>query len=371
LGFSPVRAAGTAAPQQEREGFTLVELLVVISIIGILIGLLLPAVNAARETGRRAACSNNMHQIALAVGAYESSLRQYPMNWGVVGTVGALPTTPVNATGSGPADVVGVSWLTAILPNLDNNPLYNQTSLSQPGLLSSVGANFYAVGYENNGSGINNLQVLKTPVNTFICPSDTSASAKAKQMLTDSANDTFAKTNYKACAGSNWVVSYSSASTTPGGPVTWGVGRNANNPDGVDHGNGVICRGGATTAGGAPTVTTNADLRDGASKTILMGEAVPAWSGWSLWFWFDGSTATCGIPMNLRMPGTTPESLWNNWQASSGFASWHPRGANFAGCDYSVHFITDQIDPQVYQALATIDGNESVTQDGSTVDWPQ
>jgi hypothetical protein len=90
---------------------------------------------------------------------------------------------------------------------------------------------------------------------------------------------------------------------------------------------------------------------------------VPAWSAWSLWFWFDGSTATCGIPLNFRISGTTPDSLAGTWQVSYGFASRHPGGANFAGCDYSVHYISEQIDPQVYQALATIDGNE-------TVDWP-
>ena len=343
-----------------------------ISIIGILIGLLLPAVNAARESGRRAACSNNMHQIALAVSAYESSLRQYPMNWGVVSKVG-IPTTGVTATATGP---VGVSWLTAILPNLDNDPLYNQTSLSQPGLLPVAGAHFYALGF--SGSGVNNSQVLSTVVSTFICPSDTSADASAKQELTSTPPP--AKTNYKACAGSNWVgyTGYGLAATSGS------VGRNAGSPpDGIDHGNGVICRGGGTTAytttnpqQGDPIVTTNADLRDGASKTILMGEAVPSWSEWSLWFWFDGSTATCGIPMNFRYAGTTPESLADTWQVANGFASRHPRGANFAGCDYSVHFVTDQIDPYVYQYLATIDGNEAMTTvppdvQVVPVDWPQ
>ena len=374
-GVSPAYAAGTAAPQK-RGGFTLVELLVVISIIGILIGLLLPAVNAARETGRRAACMNNLHQIALAVGQYETSLRQYPMNWGVVGAVGT-PSKGVTATGTGP---VGVSWITAILPNLDNNPIYSETSLSQPGLLTQVGTNFYAAGLVISGSGINNLQALTTVVNTFICPSDTSSSINAMQELTSSPPP--ARTNYKACAGSNWV-GYSAAglAATSGsiGRNSTGVWASSSTPqyaqDGVDHGNGVICRGGGTsnvvTAMGAPIITTNADLRDGASKTILIGEAVPSWSEWSLWFWFDGSTASCGIPMNYRVSGATPESLADTWQVANGFASRHPRGANFAGCDYSGHFINDQIDSQVYQALAAIDDGQSTTQDGSTVDWPQ
>ena len=49
-------------------------------------------------------------------------------------------------------------------------------------------------------------------------------------------------------------------------------------------------------------MTANMDIRDGASKTFLAGEAVPEYCGWSLWFWFDGSTATCGIPLNYRIP---------------------------------------------------------------------
>ena len=357
------RRAAQARPNQRRAGFTLVELLVVISIIGILVGLLLPAVNAAREAGRRSACSNNMHQIGLAVSTYETSLRQYPTNWGVVSSVGT-PSPSVNATSSGP---IGVSWLTAILPNLDSGSIYNQTSLSQPGLAAGPPAikNFYAVGYQNSSAGIDNLQALSTSVSTFRCPSDTSTAAQ--QMLT--ASPAPALTNYKACAGSNWTAW--SEGGVSGTAITGARGRNSGSSDGVDHGNGVICRGGATTAGGAPTVTTNSDLRDGASKTILLGEAVPAWSGWSVWFWFDGSTASCGLPLNVRIPGTKPDSLAGIWQVSYGFASRHPGGANFAGCDYSVHYISEQIDSQVYQDLATIDGNETVTAAGATVDWPQ
>ena len=108
------------------------------------------------------------------------------------------------------------------------------------------------------------------------------------------------------------------------------------------------------------------DIRDGASKTFLAGESVPEWCGWSLWFWFDGSTATCGIPLNLSTVSRSDagKQLANNWQDSYGFMSRHKGGANFAACDGSVHYIHEQIDLQVYQALATIDGNEPVTADG-------
>ena len=91
--------------------------------------------------------------------------------------------------------------------------------------------------------------------------------------------------------------------------------------------------------------TTNMDIRDGASKTFLAGEAVPAWCGWSLWYWFDGSTATCGIPLNYRIPGKAPDDNSADWKDTYGFMSRHPGGANFAMCDGSVSFINELICP--------------------------
>src|SRR5215471_10188328 len=92
---SQMSMSSRVAQNARRSGFTLVELLVVIAIIGILIGLLLPAVQAALESGRRAACINNMHQIGISTNSYETSQRQYPVNWGTVSTIG----TPTNGTG--------------------------------------------------------------------------------------------------------------------------------------------------------------------------------------------------------------------------------------------------------------------------------
>ena len=103
------------------------------------------------------------------------------------------------------------------------------------------------------------------------------------------------------------------------------------------------------------------DIRDGASKTFLAGEAVPAFCQWSFWSWFDGSTATCGLPLNYRIPGVPPESNCANYQTCWGFMSRHKGGSNFVMLDGSVSYIPEVIDTEVYQGLATIDGNEAIT----------
>ena len=369
------RRGSQTRPQRRKAAFTLVELLVVISIIGILVGLTMPAVMSAIESARRMSCTNNMKQIALATNQYEAAQRQYPLNWGQVGSVGTpdgTPTSPVNSATS-----VGVSWLAGLLPYIDQGSLYNQAALGMdPTLVPSGGTALQSAAYVNAAHTINNLMVLSTPINTFLCPSDTQRGAIAGQALTGT-NAPYATTNYKACAGSNWVgypatgLQATSGSSGRNSSNTWSA---TSTPqyftDGVDHGNGMICRGGETTytsTNYAPTtdpllITGNQDIQDGSSKTILLGESVPAWCAWSLWFWFEGSTATCGIPLNYTynsVSGQTPESLAGTWQVSSGFMSRHKQGANFASCDGSVRFVPNIIDFNVYKALATIDGNEA------------
>ncbi len=99
---------------RRRSGFTLIELLVVIAIIGILMGLLLPAVQNAREAGRRSTCINNMRQIGLAMHAYE-------------GQTGNLPGWRNNLTGG-----LDVSWPTVILPNMERKDIFNRWNEATP-----------------------------------------------------------------------------------------------------------------------------------------------------------------------------------------------------------------------------------------------
>ncbi len=139
-----------------RKAFTLVELLVVIAIIGILIGMLLPAVQMVREAARRSSCSNNIRQIALACLNYESSFQELP-----VGLRNDFIPTP--AIFNGPTDRYAVaSWGTFILPQMEAGNLYDVINLR---------SRSFALAYDNMlAAGTQDL--LLTPVPNFLCPSD-------------------------------------------------------------------------------------------------------------------------------------------------------------------------------------------------------
>ena len=115
----------TAAKENNR-AFTLVELLVVIAILGLLIAILLPAIQAAREAGRRTQCCSNLRQLALAVNTYETATKHYPPA-GIVGPrIMDIWKGPMN-----PRSGNMLSWIVLVLPYLDEQALYQQFDLSQ------------------------------------------------------------------------------------------------------------------------------------------------------------------------------------------------------------------------------------------------
>jgi prepilin-type N-terminal cleavage/methylation domain-containing protein/prepilin-type processing-associated H-X9-DG protein len=335
---------------RDSRGFTLVELLVVIAIIGVLIALLLPAIQEAREAARRAQCINNLKQLGLAMHNYENLNKIFPINWG---------------SGGATTDK-GHSWLTGILPFIEETVLFQ--SITQGATMDT------------------NIVAAQKPVAAFMCPSDTSTSDGTSNNLDPTQGVTaLGITNYKSCAGMNWLASVNPVTQATGGPAIYSLrGRysGSTNTNGLEKGNGIICRAQGVAP---PTTTALRDIKDGTSKTFAVGEAVPAWCNWSAWYFWNDSTATCGIPLNYRQPGFTREAKSADYAYNYSFMSRHRGGANFCMCDGSATFISENIQylaktgdttapyttpyitigsfsyaPGVYMNLATIDGGELI-----------
>ncbi len=158
--------------------FTLVELLVVIAIIGVLVALLLPAVQAAREAGRRVACQNNIRQVALAVGNYNSAKGGFPRS-GDIGPPTDITFSGLSQSEMDPRTGRMHSWVTAILPYLEENAIYDRFHLSR--------------------------SVLDQPENPqatvlapFVCPSDDSGGGRIFRHPTLTGGKAFGKGNYAA-----------------------------------------------------------------------------------------------------------------------------------------------------------------------------
>ena len=157
--------------RSHRSGFTLIELLVVIAIIAVLIGLLLPAVQAAREAARRSQCVNNLKQLGLAMHNYESSHSVFPMGMGNVGWC-----HPTGASGGVQNHeglrIMNLNGMALLLPYMEQTPLYNAMNFSV-GFTDFMGhyAPVFSKGFLA-GSAMANTTATTTSLATLVCPSD-------------------------------------------------------------------------------------------------------------------------------------------------------------------------------------------------------
>ncbi|MCE2799091.1 MAG: DUF1559 domain-containing protein [Planctomycetaceae bacterium] len=341
-------------------GFTLVELLVVIAIIGVLVGLLLPAVQAAREAARRMSCGNNIRQIAMGCINHESARKQFPSNLGNWQRSRDIFSESQPNTAWTPT--AQVSWMTNILPYVEQESLFRNVDMTRD-----------VVNDPRNISGPtapttnSNPWIAQQRIALYRCPSDTTPTLlanRAQRVLGGQAS--FAVTSYKGVAGSNWAWG-ATAYRTVGDPNFGSDPYFKNNGNGIGNGNGILFAGylgpapGTTDQFGVACNTQVAQIKDGLSNTVMIGESVGAWTDHNWWFWFNGSVATVAIPLNAPAvcsgaPAGTPirkglENCYQDWQNNYGFTSDHAVGANFAAADGSVRFISNTVDLMIYRAI--------------------
>jgi len=312
-----------------RTAFTLVELLVVIAIIGILIALLLPAVQAAREAARRSQCSNHLKQIGVALHNYELTHKILPP--------GAFWACR-DGTRKG-------SILVHILPYIEQQPLYDAFNFNVPNI----------DGQKFAGTGV---EIGSTVIATYVCPSDNHPGVIDTEP--HSSHDpvkTVALHNYTASRGPNHLANNGAcACSNNWNSFGWGPYET------FDDFAGPFTRRG--------TCVRFAWIKDGLSNTIFFGEVRPmcSWhndNGWATSNNGNGYSSTV-IPINYHSCNRDTSVSDNcrrycNWNTEAGFRSAHPGGAQFLFGDGAVRLLPDTIDHPMYQRLGGKDDGKPVT----------
>jgi prepilin-type N-terminal cleavage/methylation domain-containing protein/prepilin-type processing-associated H-X9-DG protein len=301
--------------------FTLVELLVVITIIGILIALLLPAVQAAREAARRMQCAGNFKQVGIAMHNYHSAIGCFPpgtMNW--LSACGA-PQNRYNG------EYEGWGWGSFILPYVEQQGIYDQFQFN--GDTNTYGS----------PGNPNNLILAANRLAVYICPSDPQGGE-----LVQYTNET--------CTGHSANQDEDVAMSNLAG-VSDSV-NNYCNP--ADHTIKIL--------GKADGVMANAEgcniarITDGTSNTVLIGEITgggkASYRG-RPWLDFAVFSTESGINASNTLPGGATSFSWGE----SGFSSYHPGGCHFLLADGSVSFFSQNINQKLLSALTTRAGVNS------------
>ncbi len=345
-----------------RKGFTLVELLVVIAIIGVLVSLLLPAVQAAREAARRMSCSNSLKNLGLGVLNFESSTKRLPVShtmWGFQVPEGSSVDLGGPAGGPGYS---GRGWIVEVMPYIEMQAAHDQIEAA---IKTSAGRDFKLVSKGGWGMGHNDIRSLvsqQLPILT--CPSDPSAIPSNNQWhWRHVAELEVATTSYKGVLGDN--VLWTGEGTNPAGGSDNTTFTHADGFGSLEdcHSNGEPCNGLFWRMAFLDPIELN-EITDGQSNTFMIGETVISQDHHSAALFADGDWAVCSVPINYFQPeGLEPDRVVDQWYLGRSFRSLHPGGAQFVYADGSVHFITDGIDHQNYRALATRNVGEIATQE--------
>ena len=338
--------------------FTLVELLVVIAIIGILVALLLPAIQAAREAARRSSCTNNLKNIGLACINHHDARGHLPTSVYQRNEERDRNCQWIDQTGSlsiekGGRGYPGKGWIVDILPYIEEQPRYDGIAT---GLKNSAPGNFAA--RANAGRGMGALPIrpfIADQLPVLSCPSDESARPSGDMWYWQGI--IVATTSYKGCIGDSVINSRGCETPSPPGDSPF--------PDFGSHmdcHNTVECNGLIWRNTYYRPVSFR-KVEDGTSKTFMVGEGVVSQDFHSAAFFSDGDWASCGIPLNFFIipppDPADPQARAQWWQHGRGFKSMHPGGAQFAMADGSVHFVSESIDHNAYRGLATRSGGET------------
>jgi prepilin-type N-terminal cleavage/methylation domain-containing protein len=263
-----------------RSAFTLIELLVVIAIIGMLVALLLPAVQAARESARAAQCQNNLKQMGIGLLNYHDTYKAFPR-------------------GGWPVSSNALSWSAAILPRIEEQPLYDTINRNVP--------------YTDP----TNVTPGRTIVNVFICPSSHRDSLYRTSIDVASTAPQYARSDYGGMDGDRGLSSPTAS----------------NNPE-----------------RGVMIYASNISLRmitDGSSQTVVIGEAPEGES--SIWIsvknYFDQSAQI------NTLATYAPQYIFYDYGQE--INSYHPGGAFTLFADGSVHFLAETLDVLTLSALVS------------------
>jgi prepilin-type N-terminal cleavage/methylation domain-containing protein len=330
--------------------FTLVELLVVIAIIGVLVALLLPAVQAAREAARRSQCSNNLKQLGLGLHNYHDTYNAFPMGARTGGWNGGW----------------GTSFYVRLLPFVEQGPLYDQWPFTERGAYSRN------EGYQGNIIG-SPVDIRRLMISVFRCPSSPLEEFRGNGGLMAS---------YSGIAGAveatgRYVPRRQRPCCTCCNSVIGGIGASFNNPnDGLTSGSGML-------VGGSSIALKFRDCTDGTSNVMIIGE-MSNWLIDSNNAFRLGSSSRHGWPMgcgnnntvtnvsttdmgdgrwfnltSIRYPvGTRTYDLPgvnDNWGPNNPLVSAHPGGVMILLTDGSVRFLSETTNLEVLKIIAERD----------------
>ena len=286
---------------RSRSAFTLVELLVVIAIIGVLVALLLPAVQYAREAANRMSCTNNLKQIGLALHNYHDVHKRLPPGW-----IGATED---------PASQNGWGWASMILPQMEQGPLFDQ------------------IDFNVHVADASNADVRAVVIPSFLCPSDGNEEQWEHDGLT------FARSNYVASFGTFPIED----APSNGNGVFYRLSKTkfASITDGLSN---TLFIGERHTRVDYSTWAGVADIEEPFARVVGSADHPPN---------EEHAEEEEEAPVS---PNNEEEHEHHHFDD---FSSNHATGAHFVFGDGSVHLINDQIDETVYRGLATRAGGET------------